>query len=178
MKTSQNIAMAIILVLNSVNSYSGDWQIGMAMEDARSGVLDAGNETELAPVINYQGERVSYIGGMLKYGLKESDSYHIDLIGQPRAGVYEPDDSPRLKGMEERDSGFDLGLNLGTKHAWGSLGLELLNDASDTDQGHEIKASYSVPKQFGRWLLEPVFGLQWQSEGRVLIAWSILVSRL
>lgn len=168
-------AVASVLALNSMNSYAGDWQVGMGVENNHTGIAEAENDSQYAPLVNYQGEYFSYIGGKLKYALADLERYQVDLIGQVRSKVFETKDSPVLEGMEKRDSGFDFGLNLNTENVWGNLQLELLSDISDTDHGREVKASYRLPKQFGRWILEPVIGYKWQNEDRIDYAYGVRV---
>jgi outer membrane protein len=160
---NKSLATALLLV-TSLQAGAGQWQMGVAAESAQSPIRQADTDNNAVPMFNYIGEKFSFIGGELTYSFYSENSYKLDLIGAARSEGYEAGDSPVLTGMEERESGFDLGLRASTGGLWGVLQLEVVGDISGTYEGSEVEASYRYPKEIGRWLFEPSIGVALQSQ--------------
>lgn len=156
--------LIIALILNSKIGMAGELKLGLAVVNSHSAIQRKFEETELLPVIIYQGENFSFINGSLAYRFFPSDHLSIAVTGQPREEKYEPNDSQSLIGMDKRDESFDIGLNVETNKSWGSLELDVLRDVSSTYDGYEVTASYGYPWIKGRWLLKPAVGVSYLSQ--------------
>ncbi len=145
------------------------WQLGLPAETSRSPFIGARQETSVMPMVNYIGERFSYLGGKLQYGLTSSAAAEIYALGQLRPRQFYSaspalGDDLEIDGMRERKPAFELGLGMQRQTSVGKYVLEVYVDATGTHEGYELTTSYSYPRQIGRWLLEPSLGLQLQSE--------------
>lgn len=158
------IEILLAAILFSGTALSGQWQLGLGVENQQPVLLDKYREAEFAPVIVYIGERFSATNGTLSYTLSASDTAQWSLLGQGRSSIHEDGRGDGPASMDERDAAFDLGLAFTASGSWGVARLELLGDVSNTYDGNEITASYRHPLQSGRWLFEPAIGVNWQSE--------------
>ena len=167
--TNKTIAtgMGLMLAVLSTTLQASTWQTGILTENSRSPFIGDETETSSMPMINYIGERFSFVGGKIQYGLisgEKSETYLVSQIRQHQfysASLDSGDD--RIDGMQNRDSAFELGTGLKIQTTQGQYVLEGLVDIAGVHDGFELTARYSYPRQFGRWLLEPAIGVQLQS---------------
>ena len=157
-------ALIIALMLISNRVCAGELQLGLAALNSHSAVKEKPAESKLLPAIIYQGENFSFIYNTLAYRFFSPDNFSIALTGQLRQKTYEPKDSVALNGMVKRDNSFDMGINIQSDYAWGTLELDVLHDVSSTYEGHEVKASYAYPWMKGRWLLKPEVGVSYLNQ--------------
>lgn len=153
-----------LLVLTSQTAQAGQWQAGVAVQSGRSILMDEEDKAEFAPIFNYMGERFSMVGGTLSYELVGADSMQFSVIAQGRDDGYKADDSDAVSGMDERESGFDVGFNAAVGGFWGTMQVSLLSDVSETSEGSEVDLRYSYPVQSGLWTFETAAGATWKSE--------------
>ena len=151
MKTRTIAVMALFLCGHTV---AGQLQMGLVAESHVSTIQDKKTEVALVPAVNYQGERFSFVGGELSYAFYQQDGYRLSILGQRRGEGYEVKDSSALESMEDRESGFDLGLGITTTALWGEIKVNVLADITGRSGGQEIKAAYRYPLQAGRSIFE------------------------
>jgi len=164
--------LGLVLTLLTTTVHAETWQLGFLAENSRSPFLDDRKETNGLPEISYIGERFSYSGGEIQYGLSSGESSNTYIVGQIRQRQFysaSTDFSGDLgiTGMQDRDPALELGLGLVNQLTWGQYTLEGTFDVSGKHEGYEISATYSYPKQSGRWVIEPAIGLQLQSSDLV-----------
>jgi outer membrane protein len=164
MKFHFQLLVTSLLLSTSFQAAAGQWQLGLATESSQIPMQQADTDKTTLPLINYIGEKFSFVAGEFTYRLSAEQQYELSLIAAPRSEGYEADDSPVLVGMEERESGFDLGIQALTQGNWGVMQLKINGDISDTHGGSEIVASYRYPRQLGRWMIEPAIGIALQSK--------------
>ena len=168
--TSKTSCTGLILMLAVLTTtlQAGTWQTGILTENSRSPFIGSEKETSSIPMINYIGERFSFVGGRFQYDLISGNASETYLVSQVRQHQFysaspDPGDEPGIEGMQDRDSAFELGSGLKIQTVQGQYVLEGLADVSGAHEGFELTARYSYPKQFGRWLIEPAIGAQLQS---------------
>lgn len=166
-KTTQ-AGLGLVLSLLTTTIHAETWQVGIVAETARSPFAGDSKETNALPELTYEGDRFSYLGGKLQYNLGSFDGGDTYLLGQMRQRQYysaglDLDDDLGLDGMEDRESAFELGLGWENRATWGKLVSEGAFDVTGAHEGFELTASYSYPKQSGRWMIEPAIGIQLQS---------------
>ena len=116
------------------------------------------------PVVVLRGERVSFVGIRLSAHLWKEGAWSFDAIAQPRFGGFDPDDSPFLKGMEERELSLDAGVELQWQSREWAVSVDALQDVLSRSEGFESSVNVQRRYQFGRWFISPGVGLAWQSE--------------
>lgn len=165
------VSFSLIFTLFTTNITAASWQLGMLAESSRSPFIGDSGEVNTIPLINYIGDRFSFIGGKVQYKLSSQVGYESYIIGQVRTHQFYSatldNDEPAIEGMKDRKSAFEFGAGLNHQTSWGQFGVEGLIDITGVHQGFELTAKYSYPKQFGRWLIEPALGLQMQSSNLV-----------
>jgi outer membrane protein len=164
--------LGLVLTLLTTTAHAGTWQVGVLAENSRSPFLGDQRETNGLPEVSYIGDRFSYLGGKIEYGLSSgvgSDTYVVGQIRQQQFYSANTDfnDDLGIEGMKDRDPAFELGLGLKNQMTWGQFVLEGVFDATGVYEGYELSATYSYPKQSGRWMIEPAIGLQLQSSDLV-----------
>ncbi len=159
--------LSILLIL-STTIHAETWQIGLLAENSRPPFISEQWETNVLPMVNYIGDKFSFIGGKVKYELSSANTGETYITGQIRSRQFysaslDSNNDLNLEGMEDRKSAFELGLGLKKITGWGHYVLEGVMDVSEAHKGFEITAKYSYPKLIGSWLVEPAIGLQLQS---------------
>lgn len=162
MKT--RILLIGLLALGSQMAQAGQWQAGIAVQSGRSILMDEEDKAEFAPMFNYMGDRFSMVGGTFAYKLVGTDSVQFSAIAQGRDDGFKADDSDAVSGMDEREAGFDIGLNAAVGGLWGTFQASLLSDVTETSEGSEVDLRYSYPIQSGLWTFETAAGATWKSE--------------
>lgn len=164
--------LGLVLTLLATTIHAETWQVGILAENSRSPFLGDQRETNILPLVNYIGDRFSYIGGKIQYGLSSGEGSDTYIVGQIRPRQFysvsmDFNDDLGIEGMKDRHPAFELGLGLKNQTTWGQFVLEGLFDVTGVHGGYELSAKYSYPKQMGRWLIEPAIGLQLQSSDLV-----------
>ncbi len=157
-----------LLLILSTTIHADTWQVGMLAENSRSPFPGGQRETKVLPEVTYIGDRFSYSGGKPEYRLVSGEASETFITGQIRRRQFysaslDSSDDLNIKGMEDRNPAFEVGLGLKSHTASGQYVLEGLIDVTNAHEGFELTAKYSYPKQSGRWLIEPAIGLQVQS---------------
>jgi|GEM_PF-1210368 len=169
MKHYKISATLSLLALFSVPTVQAEtWQLGLLMESSRSPFVTERKEISPVPMINYIGDRFSYVAGKFQYALSRSDGIQIGLVAQLRSRQFysaslDANNSPAFAGMQDRDPAFEGGLGFSSQGAWGKLEFDSLIDVTATHEGFELSARYSYPVVAGRWTFEPTLGVQFQS---------------
>lgn len=164
-----HLGLALILTFLAARLHAETWQFGVVAENSRSPFIGDQRETNALPGVTYIGDRFSYSGGEIQYRIHSGTGFVTRVVGQVRQrqfysanGIF--DDDLEIDGMDDRDTAFELGLNLNLRTTMGQIDLKVLFDMTNTHEGHELTAKYSYPIQIGRWMVEPAFGLQLQSD--------------
>lgn len=170
-KTFNSLVISILCIYSTALN-ADIWQIGVVTENSRSPFVAEQRESKPLPIVNYIGDRFSFVNGKLEYQLTSSDTVEISLIGQIRSRQFytasiDTKDDLNIEGMRNRNSALEMGLALNSHNQWGQYVLESMFDISGTHQGFELSAKYSYPIHNGRWLIEPAIGLQLQSSDLV-----------
>lgn len=169
--TQACIALACLL-LPSAPVRAETWQLGIALENSRSPFLDDRRESNVLPLVNYIGDRFSFVSGKLYYQLDTVDGHATYAVAQFRARQFysaslDSNDDLALQGMQARKTAFEMGLGYKHEATWGQLVVAGLFDVSGAHEGFDLTASYSYPQQAGRWMIEPGLGVQLQSSDLV-----------
>jgi outer membrane protein len=125
---------------------------------------EADDEWMPVPYIAYQGERFYFEGLEMGYRLLDRDRFSFSILTQYRMDGYEADDSPFLRGMDEREGTLEAGLAVEVELPVGELELEGVTDVLGEHEGQEISLSYEVDFEFDRFSVTPFVAVTWQSE--------------
>lgn len=151
--------------LYQVLGESGQWGVGLGVIGRSSPYV--GSDTtvlQVIPAITYFGERLQWVGPVLRYGVLGSDRLRLAVTASYRVGAYEEDDSPILEGLGDRDSTLLGGLGL-IYEGPGRTEFELQyeHDLLDRVGGGTAAVSVSRGFQFGNLRLAPELGVNWLS---------------
>lgn len=149
------------------------WGLGLGAIVNDSPYAGEGTRVMPIPLLSYNGERFYFRVGGAGWRIVENDSFELAAVGKLRFDGFDVKDLGReeLAGngidyrlLEDRDKGFDVGLNMKWTGSAGEIEVELLADATDTSGGQEASIQYGYPFELGRGTLTPNVGVSWQSK--------------
>lgn len=138
---------------------AGELALGGAGADYDGAIRGVDRQTAALPFVYYEGERFSVIFTQASWHLVQRGDFRLSAVAAGRFDGYEAGDSPWLAGMQTRDPALDVGLEA----AWGNLSLAVTGDASGTHRGTEATLSYAHGMERGRFQLQVIPGVRWQS---------------
>jgi outer membrane protein len=141
----------------------GPWQLGVGAIALNQPYAGMDSEVQAFPVIGYFGERLQVLGPRATYLLAGDGTLSLRAEALVRFSSYEPEDSPVLAGMEEREMTLDAGLTAGAEGKWGTLELGVLTDTLDRHSGQEVRLSYGYDFSGESLTVTPFAGLRWMS---------------
>lgn len=165
MKRAPGLLLLVLLALNliPVESPAGEWGLGIGVAAYQPPQQGVDSEVVGGPFPYFEGERLSLGFGSIGYALTNADRFRFSLEGQMRFDGYDPDASPALAGMGQREPTFDAGFSVASGGPWGIATLQVLGDALGVHKGYEISGSYQYPIQFNRWTVVPSISVNWLS---------------
>lgn len=122
------------------------------------------NPVQFIPAITYIGNRLQIFGPFARFGLTDIGHTRLAASLAYRMGVYAEDDSPVLKGMDDRRAtamaGFQLQMN-----APGGLDISAgyAHDVLDRIGGGEAQLALSRPVPWRSTRFTPSLGILWTS---------------
>lgn len=145
------------------------WTLGLGLVASPSPYVGVDADVFPIPVVGLRWDRFYLQGVRAGYALAPPEGpWRVDLLTQVRFQGYEADDSPFLRGMEDRDFSLDAGVLLGWQGERWSSDLTLLTDVLDESGGQEAALTVARTFRFGRRLqIAPEAGVTWQSEDLV-----------
>lgn len=124
---------------------------------------EADNETLVVPAVTFSYKRFYFRGIYAGLTLLERNGIEVDLVARPRFNGYDEEDSPFLRGMDDRRIGGDLGFQVQWKGERFHLRLTPMTDVLDRSGGQEVAFEVLLPLQRGLFRIEPRIGAVWLS---------------
>lgn len=149
----------------------GELSLGAAVYAERE--IYKGMDTEIQPVpyLSYENgpfEIQTRDGLEISYSFFKGESYSISLIGEYSfGGGYDTEDSIYLRGMDEPDSTYSIGLEGEMMLGDFEAGVDVLYDISGEESGQEAGFSITYPWQIAGFELRPGLNISWLSKKRV-----------
>jgi len=149
----------------------GELSIGLGIFAEQDIYKGTDTEYEAAPGIIYENgplEIQAFDGIGASFKAYSYDPFYIAVSGSISFEEgYDPDDSDYLKGMEELDTLYGAGLELGA--VWGNweAGLGIEWDLSGEHDGRQVELSLGYSKAVAGFVLRPELSLTWLSEKTV-----------
>jgi outer membrane protein len=158
---SETIAIELYKVLGE----RGRLGIGAGVVGRSSPYIgSSGGVFQPIPAISYNGERLQWLGPMVRYGIAGSGRLRLALSASYRIGAYEEEDSPVLAGLGDRRDTLLAGLGLLYEFPGGvDAALRYEHDVLDRIGGGAATASLSKGFQLGFVRLSPKILVNWQS---------------
>ncbi|MEH6551977.1 MAG: MipA/OmpV family protein [Pseudomonadales bacterium] len=122
------------------------------------------NNYDLVPLYLYEGEYLYSHGTSFGAHLFRNNTFTFDILARVRFDRLEPESSPVLEGVNEREQSLDTGFGLGIKGNWGELRAEWVHDSLNVHQGQEVDLTYRYTWRFGKLMLSPFVSAIWQDE--------------
>ena len=152
--TYQRILRAAVLVLGSLSLNSAfaqgpsgsQWGLGATVGFEKKPYRDFDDKAQLLPILFYENRWIRLAGTTLDLKLSSSESFRWGPRLRFSGEGYEAEDSPFLKGMDERKSSFWAGAAASWDMRWATLSAEVLGDASGNSKGSRM--SLGVERRF------------------------------
>lgn len=137
--------------------------LGLAVISSPEPYRGADDDILVVPAISFSYKRFYFRGIQAGFTLLEQNGSRIDLIARPRLDGYDEEDSPSLRGMEDRHFGADLGFQMEWEGERFGLRLTPVTDVLDRSGGQEVAFDIFLPLRRGPFRLEPRIGAVWLS---------------
>ena len=123
------------------------------------------NDIYAVPIASLEYKRFFIDGASFGFNLIDKEAFKFSLVGNPRFGGYEADDSPDFSGMQGREWSFDAGLRTLLKGKVFAFSITGLSDLLNEHQGQEVNAvlSAKILQEF----LKLRIGIAWLSNDLV-----------
>jgi len=152
------------------------WSLGVSAIGTHKPYAGIDRDYLPLPLIGYESERLSIAGPQIGLKLLRTDpraahQVGIDLIARYDVSGYDDDDiedTPILRGMDEREGGVWAGARIEWNSGWGKVGAAVLADASSKSEGHRVELGIEKTWQIGsRMTLTPRLGATWHDRKSV-----------
>lgn len=152
------------------------WALGVGAITMQKAYTGIDRENIAIPFVQYENRWVSIIGPQVGFKLLSlepapSHSVNIDLVARWDGSGYDDDDiedTPILRGMDEREGGVWAGARIEWNSGWGKVGAAVLADASSKSEGHRVELGIEKTWQIGsRMTLTPRLGATWHDRKSV-----------
>jgi outer membrane protein len=146
----------------------GELSLGLAIRAEREIYKGVGTEFQPVPFLRYENgplEIQAYDSFDAAFKFYETGMFSVALVGSLEMDEgYDPDDSDFLKGMDELDTLYGVGLEFEGMYAGWEAGLEVLQDISGEHDGQQVELSLVYPWRLAGFKLRPKLSLTWMSE--------------
>ena len=143
------------------------WGVGLGMISEDEGYTEVGSDSTAVPIFIINYGKFYLMGPKFGYQLYGNNNYTFGLIGNYRLDGYEAEDSPYLKGMDDRDGTLDIGVEYSYDTGFGKIGIEVVADTLGKHEGYQADISFSYPINFDNGQLSPYIGAEYRSDDLV-----------
>lgn len=157
------LAMAAAALAQPPDPNKPQFSLGLAVISSPEPYRGTDNETLVIPAFSFSYKRFYFRGIYAGFNLFDQNGIEVDLIARPRFGGYDEDDSPFLRGMEDRRISADLGFQVEWEGEHFGLRLTPVTDVLDRSGGQEVAFDVLFPLQRGPFRIEPRIGAVWLS---------------
>ena len=163
------LALALVPIVSFASSdpfidvlEPGGAAVGYVLRWERSTYRGADSAPDEVPLYLYEGE-YAYLHGT-RFGLKlKHDDWRFDAFIRYRFEGFTQDHRPdSTVGLTVRQPGYDGGISLRRRTAWGTPYIELLHDVSHGSGGSEARLGYWNEWRRGRLTLKPHVMAAWR----------------
>ena len=164
------VVIASLFSVSNLLADEGDlnkFRLGLGVISIGAEYKDDAGQGGLILYPQYKGDRFNLDYNEISYKLVKSPVYSLAVMGAPRFQGFDSDDDDLFEGMSDRDSAFELGLNLSFYSGYGNLSFKGLGDVSDAHDGYELSITYDYPLKLNNWTFDFKLGSRYQSDNLV-----------
>jgi outer membrane protein len=137
------------------------WGLGTAGVSIDRAYVDYERDNKIVPVLFFNNRWISLNGGTIDFKFNRSQDFSVRLRARYSLDGYDPDDSPFLDGMHDRDDSAWLGGALVWKPKFADVSLEVLADAMGNSSGTRARLGIEHRFAVGRFGLTPRIEAEW-----------------
>ncbi|MGB1011683.1 MAG: MipA/OmpV family protein [Thiolinea sp.] len=148
----------------------GRFGLGVSTSNRFSVYQGADNEFEIHPHLQYRGERFNILGDTMGYNFSNSGNLRFEVIGKAINRGYDAKHLTELKGMADRDPGFDAGGRAALQTDMGMFSIDATTDISSTHKGQTVDIRFGPDIYKQHWdgqrevSLNMLAGAKWESD--------------
>ncbi len=145
------------------------WSLGLGVISSPRPYVGASNKITPIPLIELYYKKLYVQGIQAGYHFIDTEEFTLDArAGFVFAGL-DPDDSPDLAGMMQRDPTVEAGFVFDWKPGKYKLSTSIYTDIFGVSNGQQAAVNFSRTWTFGRyrWGLTPSIGVVWQSSNYI-----------
>jgi outer membrane scaffolding protein for murein synthesis (MipA/OmpV family) len=140
------------------------WGLGFGVIRSPRPYVGADDELFPVPLVQYHRGGIFIEGIRGGYRWSGRKPWRVELFAMPQFAGLDPDDSPFLAGMEERDPSVDLAAGFGWSWPHVQLSLTAYSDLLNRNDGRRLRGQAKFPFSAGRWRIEPSVGAVWYND--------------
>lgn len=159
----------------SVNNES-HWGIGVAAISNQQSIKGIDRDTRFIPIVTYENEYIRWFGPFIDIKLPGlelggNQALNFSVSGGFDFSGYDEDEAnetPILRGMDEREGAFAVGPKVEWSNSWGNVSAQWMTDVSGDREGNS--ASLSVEKNWmflQKVMVTPYVGINWLDDSFV-----------
>ncbi|AQP99570.1 scaffolding protein [Pseudoalteromonas aliena] len=154
--------------LSSITAQAQDespWSIGAAVISTGSPYAGTDNKILLLPMINYEGEKLTFRGFALDYKLVEDEGFTWSAILEPGQNFDSSDsDITAIKALNDREISLYAGTKVSYATKYGHFSASASHDVLGHGDGAMFDTNYSYPFKLSKQImLIPSFGVELNS---------------
>lgn len=169
----------LVLVLPAVTmlpANAGEYTVGLGVIAATSPYVSDKKdkvETGVLPILTYEGERLSVGMGDVSYDVFKQDNINVSAMLSTRSAEFDStltnsgsldSKNKKLEGMKKRKTAIELGAGISYQDL---LNFSAMTDVRGAYKGYELDANATLPLPFGKLVVSPSVGVNFQSKGLV-----------
>lgn len=140
------------------------WGLGLGVVSSPRPYVGLDHELFPVPLVKYERGGFFIEGIRVGYRWTGDGGWGFGLFAMPQFAGLDPDDSPFLAGMEERETSVDAAASVSWSDRHLELGLTAYADLLGRNDGRRLRAEAGFPFEAGRWRLTPSVGMVWYDD--------------
>ncbi len=155
---------------------TSSWGVGVAAISNQPSIKGIARDNIFFPFVTYENEYIHWFGPNLDAKLLQlylTEKHQLEFtfsVGYDFTGYDDDDieDTPILRGMEEREGGFQAGIQMLWKNPWVDVSTKWMSDISGDRDGYSVSVNLEKTWMFGQHLmLAPRLGVIWHDDSYI-----------
>ena len=155
---------------------SWGWGAGIFAISSQKGIKGLARDNIIFPMVTYENEYISVFGPNLdiklpSYEISPEQQLEFKLSAGFDFGGYDDSDirdTPILQGMDEREGGFEAGMQMDWKNPWVDVSAKWMTDVSGDRDGNKASLEFGKNWMFDQqFMISPHAGVTWHDDNYV-----------
>lgn len=152
------------------------WGLGLFALSGQQGIKGLARNNIIFPLVTYENQYIRWFGPNLdiklpSFAINQEQQLEFRLSTGFDFGGYDDSDikdTPILQGMDEREGGFEVGIQMDWKNPWVDISTKWMTDVSGDREGNRFSVQLEKNWMFGQHImLSPHIGATWHDDNDV-----------